>query len=399
MNNIITNDATNGNAGCRVRVQPGSVLSVVPKQSALPTTPPPKPSHLCKIAIVGDAKGGKSSLVQKFIYRRYANGGSHDDNNIVNSVDGRGDATWCNEGASATDTFHSVGTSTLGTHNTATEGLVEPTLADYYKKDVTIWDVENEVDNNEQTPVCIRVQVWDINIHKQHHQQQQQGEPEQPDLISCSQSISSALSSPRQNATNIAPLLPLLKRVNGIVIVCRCPLPPSTTNISSNASYVSYASNNISCSEWPELDTIEQQIHRWTTFLNDKIEEGNDEKQQQRPSTFLLLSFGDIAVGGYSPREWTSLSIRMQEICKTYNIHSWKIGTCMDTSSSTLDLPQQQNQQSQLLQRMMVQQNQILEDIEDGIEAGFIELISMHLHRSREIRKQQQRIQAVDGSC
>ena len=71
----------------------------------------------------------------------------------------------------------------------------------------------------------------------------------------------------------------------------------------------------------------------------------------------------------------------------------------MDTSSSTLDLPQQQNQQSQLLQRMMVQQNQILEDIEDGIEAGFIELISMHLHRSREIRKQQQRIQAVDGSC
>ena len=83
MNNTITNDATNGNAGCRVRVLPGSVLSVLPKQSALPTTPPPKPSYLCKIAIVGDAKGGKSSLVQKFIYRRYANGGSHDDNNIV----------------------------------------------------------------------------------------------------------------------------------------------------------------------------------------------------------------------------------------------------------------------------------------------------------------------------
>ena len=85
-----------------------------------------------------------------------------------------------------------------------------------------------------------------------------------------------------------------------------------------------------------QFDADGQHRPEYIAAMIRKIEEGNDDKQQQRPSTFLLLSCGDIAVGGYSPREWTSLSIRMQEICKTYKIQSWKIGTCMDTSSSSM---------------------------------------------------------------
>ena len=367
----------------RVRVIPGSSLPpshTIPKP---PATPPPKPSHLCKIAIVGDAYCGKSSLVQKFIHRRYANSSNSGDNVEGETCDG--DTANTN---GATSFGNSLGTSLGATSYEA----MEPTLADYYKKDVTIYDDHQIIiDNNikpqsqdeQRKSVCIRVQCWDMNLH-QHFIKQQQTES---DLNSCGHSIQSASSvmspSPRyNNMVNIAPLLPLLKRANGIMIVCRCPLPPINFSHSSNASYVSYASN-ATCSDWPELDALEQQIQKWATFLHQE-EENQDKKQRQL--LFVMLSCADLAVTGYSPRHWMALSVRMQDICKSNHIDSWKIGTCINTNSSDDNIDgEYSKQQSKLLQRMMIQQKQILEDMEDSIEAAFVDIISMHIREQKAV--------------
>ena len=79
--------------------------------------------------------------------------------------------------------------------------------------------------------------------------------------------------------------------------------------------------------------------------------------------------------------------MKMQDICQNCGIDSWKMGTCMDSSIGTIDENYSQNQQYTMLHRMLQQQSQILEDMEDAIESAFIEMISMHLDRSRELHK------------
>lgn len=365
----------------RVRVIPGSLLSF-PTPPSPPLDSPPKPSHLCKIAVVGDAYCGKSALAQRFIHRRYANmigadGGEDRDGNI-------------NINGAASATSNSVGTSLGASIGTSYEGLLEPTLAEYHKKDVTISEQkidinqrkkedtssdENDTLEHEKRAVCIRVQLWDMNIHQ--HFINQQAEPESN---SCNHSLhsetSSMPSSPRHTA-NIAPLLPLLKRVNGIMIVCRCPLPPTSFSQSSNASYDSHTSN-ASCSEWLALDSLEKHIKRWKTSLHDQLS-----NESQQSFTFVLLSCADLVIAEYSPREWMRLSDRMQEICKNCGIDSWKVGTCMDTTTSGATIDGNFSPQSTLLQRMMHKQRQILEDMEDSVEAAFIDLISLCLCGSK----------------
>jgi len=368
---VCNNHSSGGNiASSRVRVIPGSSLSSLPTPSP-PSYSPPKPTNLCKIAVVGDEFCGKSALVQKFIHRRYATSNGAD---CEENCDGD-----TNTNGAASATGNSIGTSLGASFGASYDGL-ESTLAEYYKKDITIW--EDQIDNNqtnengqrenetlEQKAVCIRVQLWDMNIHQQQND---------TDIDSCTHSVHSECSALRN--ANVSRLLPLLKRVNGILIVCRCPLPPSSASQSSIASCASHASN-ASCSEWPALDLLEQQIQRWMIFIHDQ--EVNDEKQ--RPPTFALLSCADLAIVGYSPREWMRLSVRMQDICKKWGIESWRMGTCMDASSNTID--GNHPQQSTLLKRMIQQQKQILEDTEDAVEVAFIDLISVHLHQSRKLHK------------
>ncbi|KAL7538795.1 hypothetical protein ACHAXR_012389 [Thalassiosira sp. AJA248-18] len=360
----------------RVRVLPSSSLAL-PTPPSPPLAPPPKPLHLCKIAVVGDPYSGKSSLIQKFIHRIYANHNAVNENR-GEKCDGGGTN---NTNGAASATSNSITTS-LGA--TTFDGL-ESTLAEYHKKDVTIWYNSSQEsksapscrDGNNEAPVCVRVQLWDMNVH-QHFTNQQNNESD----VHSIHSASSSLVPPGHN-TNIAPLLPLLKRINGMMIVYRCPLPPSSSfSHSSNASYASHASN-ASCSEWPELDLLEQRIRQWTKYLRDQL---NYEKQQ-RPSIFVLLSCADLAIADYSPKQWMQLSVRMKDVCNNCEIDSWKMGTCMDNRSSDIDEGYSQNHQSKLLQRMMEQQRQMLEDMEDAIEASFIDMISMHLGRSRERHK------------
>jgi hypothetical protein len=70
------------------------------------------------------------------------------------------------------------------------------------------------------------------------------------------------------------------------------------------------------------------------------------------------------------------------------------MGTCINTSTllnipgtTTFHLNKNQHQQSSssslLLQRMVQQQYRLLQDMEDGIEAAFIDLISMHIDQTR----------------
>jgi hypothetical protein len=133
------------------------------------------------------------------------------------------------------------------------------------------------------------------------------------------------------------------------------------------------------------LDVVEQRIRQWTTFILGHL---TCEKQQLRPPIFVMLSCADLAMAGYSPSKWMQLSVRMQDMCRSCGIDSWKMGSCMDSISNANidDIISSQNQQSALLQRMLKQQNEILEMMEASTEEAFIDMIAMHLDRSKELR-------------
>lgn len=341
----------------RVRILPGTAHASSTTPPPPPSSPPPKPAHICKIAVLGDARSGKSSLVQKFIFRKYANSRCDKDEEACN------DDTNLNGTASAMS--NSVGTS----FGAASCDRCEPTLADYHKKDITIWgqtkqNYKHNGGHLKPIPVCIRVQCWDMNICRHHVQTEQ-------DIYSCPHSIISG-SSPPHN-TNISPLLSLITEMNGIMIVCRSPLSRSYTSQSSSASFASHTSS-ASCSEWPELDSLEEQIRRWTSFL-----QGNGAVRKHRHSTIcVFLTCADLATADYSPREWMQLTVRMQDICEGCSVDSWKLGTCID-ASSLYDVDFLKKQQSSILKRMMQQQSQLLEDLEDAFEQAFIDVILVNL--------------------
>jgi len=353
----------------RVRVVPGSSLSLLPTPPPPPAYPPPKPTNLCKIAVVGDACCGKSAAVQKLVYRRYA------------CCDGGGGT---NANGTASATSNSVGTS-LGTTSYGYEG-VEPTLAEYHKKDITLsshYGANNQININDpgqdigddildQRAVCTRLQLWDMNIQQNFFNLKPESD---------TNSLTHSVHSGPLNR-NIGPLLTLLKRVNGIIIVCRCPLPSSSFSESSVTSCKTYSSR-ASCSEWPELDNLEEEIKYWKAFLDDEL---SNEKPQRRCIS-ILLTCADLAVLGYSPNNWIQLSVRMQDICEKYDLDPWKMGTCMDTSSNAFDGNNLQYEPTTMLQRMMQQHKQLLRDLEDDIDAAFIDLVSSCLKKSQDFGK------------
>lgn len=381
-----------GNSGHN-RIFSGSLIPPTIPLPPPPSYPPPKPTHICKISVLGDASCGKSSLIRKFIHRKYATSSQssivNDDNDNRKEVCNNDEVKYGNDGKTepvAAASCNSFGTTSLGT--TTIGGCEEAglALADYYKKDVTIWDDHNKKDGNNQDEdiksVCIRGQCWDINIELS---------PKQQTIELDNQSITSESSLRRcrkhSASSNIIPLLPLFKKMNGIIIVCRCPLRPCYTSVSSNVSLASIISN-ASGSDWPELDYVEEQIRSWSSFIHDIIKDDHHDKlhqqqQQQKITFFVILTCADLVIN-YSPREWITLSIRMQDICNACNINSWKMGSCINTST-LLDIPgtifhQNKNQQ---LHRMVQQQYRLLQDMEDGIEAAFIDLMSMHIDQTR----------------
>lgn len=464
---------TEGTAA-RIRVLPGSALSL-PAPPPPPSQPPPQPVHLCKIAVLGDTSSGKSSLVDKFLLRK-----SISANHYPNPDGSSSSVHWCNASATSNGTFGSALGASLGPSS------VEPTLAEYYKKDISLKRSRknNERNNNQQQhdddeTTCVRAQVWDINVPQSAIISNQRGSNQNnsnsPEYISSSNSVNSTSSlmssSPtmtqpqdyynnnNDNLASLAPLLPLLKRINGIIIACQCPSPPSTTTTilpsSSNASHTSYNSqtshnnrrsngvdNKTHHVEWAELDLLERQIANWINFIksissinggantsssnsdsssNNNNNNGSSTTNSSNGNTsqypyniFVILTFADLAITEYSPKEWMKVSVKMEEICAKFGIHSWRMGTCVSSSSGSGsssnnsvsndnnnnisssssnssgvekgDREAENNNvistQQRLFQRMARQQQQIMEEMEDGVEASFIDLILLHLDDS-----------------
>ena len=414
----------------RIRVLPGTCLPIATPPPPPPSTPPPQPVHLCKIAIIGDPSSGKSSLVNKFLLRKSAD---------VNSEGGV--VQWCNASATSLGTFGSaVGASSSPG---VTGGVETDALAEYYKKDIALKQqrVVMSGEESEDNTTCVRAQVWDVNVPQSaliiNGQGQNNGHGScndhdfSPERIqsssntinSTSSSYISSSSSPTiqsqqysassDNLANLAPLLPLLKRLNVIIIACQCPSPPLSTTttqqqfspVSSNASYHSQASRRITKNdqvEWVELDMLERQIELWIRFIHGNISmdggaksnggsggnssnSSNDNNSQTPYTIAIMLTFADLAITEYSPKEWMRLSVKMKEICDKFGIYSWRMGTCVSSSADLNNRSEKNNvandesMQYGMFQRMAQQQQQMMEEAEDSVEGLFIDMILSHL--------------------
>lgn len=414
-----------------VRILHGSCFPLQSAPPPPPQTPPPKPAHICKLAVVGDALSGKSSVVQKFINRTPYFTQSHpsyllqnhpfyvgstdnpknkNDNIGSNDNNGEGDASCCTEGASSTTT--SIGTS-IGTSVAA----IEPTLAEYHKKDVTIfWNRNknysargkktssnraseivhssaegknihaNEALNNSRSKekeecVCVRVQVWDMNIQNYLNLDNDRfGSAAASNFSSCSSQHNSFTFQSRQSSNNmIAVLLPLFKRVNGILIVCKFPDPPC-----SEHSYPTEWENIA----WPEMNELERYIRKWTTFIRGNIAFPSQCNNMPILVSVLLNQPNNLIIENatklssrhntsdtlvYSLKEWRHLEHRMQTICEENGIESWSIGTCLN-GSTTKCTPIRAQQQINIAGDS---RRHIFRDSEET----FIDMISLYLDR------------------
>jgi hypothetical protein len=506
----------------RVRIFPSpsswSSSCNTPPPPPPPSSLPPKPSHLCKIAVVGDARVGKTSIVQKFIRRQYVvvnhpqfqhdtinitgideSGMKEDDLNTSSPTNNPNTNT---TGGAATSS--SMGTSSFqsggryhhhhgggGWYGSEQGGEQQPSSwAEYYKKDITLLSECNcetpphthhvvgttsslPPQQTAQHPICIRVQCWDMNIPPQLLSHSAPSTPQalippmmmnEVDSYSSfnTQSVHSNFPTPitynneynsssnnnnnNNNSSISESLLQLIKRVDGILIVCRCPLPPATTTIitnasssnqtyyyanSSNASNVSHTTDDVSSSavgggggaaaavgSWPELETLHKTIQAYTSFLVNNFNHDQQQQQQQQenehwqekrgrrvqPAVFVLLSCADLAAGEYSPRQYVKLSNRMDEICNQCGVASWRMGTCMNNtrnedgcssystmetiiSTTTTNTSQQRRTSLTLLNRMMKQQLLLMEDMEDAIEGIFMDMISQVLVGKRDEKR------------
>ena len=117
---------TTSSSSGKIRVLPGSTLSLPTGPPPPPSHPPPQPVHLYKIAVIGDALSGKSSSVDKFLIRKSAAArrttsatsgsnyaGRADNDN--NSLNGGGGIHWCNASATSQGTFGTVQSTTTTT--------------------------------------------------------------------------------------------------------------------------------------------------------------------------------------------------------------------------------------------------------------------------------------------
>ncbi|KAL3781627.1 hypothetical protein HJC23_002004 [Cyclotella cryptica] len=357
--------------GKRVRVLPGSQLPPHLKgPSSAPPWPPLNPSHLCRIAVVGDESSGKSSVVRKFILRESA----HDDR-----------AVKCEDVASiempseAGSAYTSVGTSLAASLTTGpTTASLENSLAEYHKKDVTIWHRLHQVEKQ----ICVRVQVWDMNLHPAPAE----------DAGASPHSVNSESS---HRCVHNAPLLALLTRCNCAIVTVRYPDPASTSTFDSFASISSKEWNaiphdqNSSRSHWHQLNVLESKIHRWVIFLRSAYENefNNASTRENGLNISVLLTQADQIISSYSPQHWMELSLCMQRVCRRLGIVSWTFGSCVNTAQQ-IDLDkihgtERLSNHQRFLQRMQMEQRSLLQDIEESIEAAFVELIQICLDSSQ----------------
>ena len=308
-----------------------------------PSTPPLSPQHLCKVGVVGDSQSGKTSMMQRFVCRKCAR-----------DEEGNQEPLDCDD---------TNGSSSLQVRSNLSVETVDPTLAEYKKKDVTMFSQEH------QAEICVRIQMWDMNLH--YHFMGQ-------DVSTTASIPSNASWSTNQPTADVSTLLPLVNKVDSIIVCCRCPHPPSSPSLSSSASIASLASGNASSAEWPGLATIEESIEQWVRFLR------NREYSPKRKQTLhVALTCADLVIGGYSPREWIQLSAKMQGLCELFNLASWRLCTCIslddvfgEEAFCQYSDPSSLSYSMQVHQRLVEQQTQVLEDAEAAVERMFVDIMN-----------------------
>ena len=361
---------------------------------------------------------------------------------------------WCNASATSQGTFGSA----VGGASTVFIGESPQSLATYSKKDIALTKRTRRQQQQQQQiqqqcreyeTTCVRAQVWDVNVpqseissnnhHNDNYSSWNGNFSKNDSFVNSTSSITS--SSPQQynHPENIpSPLLPLLNRINGIILTCPCPSPPSfpsssipTTplsissqtfnndndgcnSISNNSVKSNVQNHNNGCCngsyngtsgvEWQELEVLEEQIARWMKFIhghvglngdanstnnnggkNSSNSKNNSNNNKHPYKIFLMLTFADLAITHYSPNEWMKLSLKLEEICVKFGIYSWRMGTCVDSrgDNGAMDnshlKQQQQQQQYGIFQQMARQQQQMMEEMEDSVEALFIDMILLYL--------------------
>lgn len=315
-----------------------------------PLTPPPSPQYLCKIGVVGDSQSGKTAIMQKFVCRAPINIHAQDEER--------------NQGPLDCDDTNTNGSSLQARSNVSVE--TNPTLAEYSKKDVTIFSQEH------QACSCLRMQIWDMNLH--YHVNVMGGQ----DVSTTASIPSNASWSTNQPTADVSTLLPLINKVDSVIVCCRCPHPPSSPSLSSNASITSLASGNASSAEWPGLATIEESVEQWVRFLRDR-----EHSPKRKQTLHVALTCADLVIGGYSPREWIQLSAKMQCLCELFNLTSWRICTCIsidgvfgEEAFCQYSDPSSLSYSMQVHQRLVEQQSQLLEDAEAAVERMFVEIMN-----------------------
>jgi hypothetical protein len=202
----------------------------------------------------------------------------------------------------------SLGTSLTASLTTApTAASREHSLAEYHKKDVTIWHCVDHVEKQ----ICVRVQVWDMNLHPAFTE----------DAVSSYHSINSNYSN---SCVHNAPFLALLTCCHCVIVALYCPSPASTLTFDSLASMSSREWNAISHdpnnSNWPQINELESTIHQWVVFLHNtyKKEVNNDGTKENGLSISVLLTQADQIISIYSPQHWIALSLCMQRTMKEH---------------------------------------------------------------------------------
>lgn len=270
----------------------------------------------------------------------------------------------------------SVGTSLAASLTTApTAASREHSLAEYHKKDVTIW---NRVDHVEKQ-ICVRVQVWVMNLHPASTE----------DAESSSHSINSNYSN---SCVHNAPLLALLTRCHCIIVTLCCPSPVSTFTFDSSASMSSSEWNAISHdqnnSNWPQLNELEHTIHQWVIFLRNAYDKevNNDGKKENGLSISVVLTQADRIISIYSTQHWIALSLCMQRVCHRMGIESWRFGSCVDTSRQidveNMDGIEQLPEHQRFIKRMQMEETRRLQDMNEAVESAFVESIQLFLDRT-----------------
>ena len=231
------------------------------------------------------------------------------DNNSINGGGGGGGGGihWCNASATSQGTFGTVQSTTTTNFTSASSS----SLATYSKKDIALTKRSNSISSSScrrYETTCVRAQVWDVNVPQsaiENIDSNYSWKNGTNDVTNNNNSTSSVASSSMKqqqqynhSEKSISPLLlPLLNRINGIILTCPCPSPPSfssSSNVPTQSSQetnssAGYDNNEDECSKstnsisnggiksnshnsngtWLELELLEVQIAKWMNFIHD----------------------------------------------------------------------------------------------------------------------------------